>query len=296
MFYDIQCTFYRREPFRKMRDDVGVSELPWHRFLGKLDLEIIGAGCITGHRKWGIHRYFSGDMFFRLYLPSGGVFYLDYDGESVKAERGSIILVPPSVPFRYRLKTFTDHAWIHFHSELLKSLFVTRPAIALPVKNPERMELRFRKIREELKSIRNFSDDLAVRNRVFSLLAPFLTVLLSERTEDSALNRDPVFVRVLEEIDRNLNRSLRIGELREKTELSQPDFSRLFRQRFGLPPKQYITWRRISRAKELLNRTRLPVKEIAFRCGFEDRYLFYRLFRKNTGMRPSEYRKRCATD
>jgi two-component system response regulator YesN len=52
----------------------------------------------------------------------------------------------------------------------------------------------------------------------------------------------------------------------------------------------YLNQYRIERAKELLRDIRLKNYEIAFRIGFQDEKYFYRLFKKHTGLTPSQYR------
>jgi len=42
--------------------------------------------------------------------------------------------------------------------------------------------------------------------------------------------------------------------------------------------------------KSLLEQGDLSVKEVAYRLGFEDQYHFSRLFKKKTGIAPSQWR------
>ena len=44
-------------------------------------------------------------------------------------------------------------------------------------------------------------------------------------------------------------------------------------------------------AKRLLAATPLPVTAIAQRCGFSDEMYFYKVFKRETGMTPAEYRQ-----
>ena len=74
------------------------------------------------------------------------------------------------------------------------------------------------------------------------------------------------------------------------------DSGLMFHRSCGLPPKQYISLRRISRAKYLLWRTKLSVKEIAEQCGYENKYFFYRIFKKYTGVTPRQYRRNGNAD
>lgn len=60
----------------------------------------------------------------------------------------------------------------------------------------------------------------------------------------------------------------------------------------GLKTTEYILNVRISKAKTLLETTDLSIGEVALKCGVEDVGYFSTLFRKNTGMTPSAWRKK----
>jgi AraC-like DNA-binding protein len=66
------------------------------------------------------------------------------------------------------------------------------------------------------------------------------------------------------------------------------------RQITGLPPAQYLLKLRCSAARSLLTDTDLSVKEIAERTGLPDPYHFSRVFKRQTGCSPREYRVRMA--
>ncbi|MCI0750247.1 MAG: AraC family transcriptional regulator [Flammeovirgaceae bacterium] len=65
---------------------------------------------------------------------------------------------------------------------------------------------------------------------------------------------------------------------------------RLFKQYFKATPHQYITQRRIKEAKVLLSRS-YGVSEVCRKVGFEDIASFSKLFKRYTGVPPSEYAK-----
>ena len=58
----------------------------------------------------------------------------------------------------------------------------------------------------------------------------------------------------------------------------------------GMTPMQYITFLRITRAKELLRSTDYSIQEISSMVGYENPLYFSRIFKKQTGYSPSEYR------
>ena len=54
---------------------------------------------------------------------------------------------------------------------------------------------------------------------------------------------------------------------------------------------EYITTERIEAAKKFLVETNIPIKEIAALVGYQDYAYFTRVFKKETGMSPKQYRK-----
>ena len=68
-------------------------------------------------------------------------------------------------------------------------------------------------------------------------------------------------------------------------------FCKLFKQCFKVNFSTYLNEYRVSRAKELLANTNDSIKDIGTSCGYTDSNYFTRVFRRITGMTPSEYRQ-----
>jgi AraC family transcriptional regulator len=67
-------------------------------------------------------------------------------------------------------------------------------------------------------------------------------------------------------------------------------FARVFRQRFGLSPMDYLRERRVGRAAALLGATMLPLTEVAARSGFCDQSHLARQFQRAFGIAPGRFR------
>ncbi len=91
-------------------------------------------------------------------------------------------------------------------------------------------------------------------------------------------------------IDANLYAKLSGEELAALCGMSLSTFKRTFKKTFGTAPATYIRTRRLERGAQLLKRTDQRVSEIAFDCGFQDLAHFSRLFQKNYGLSPTEFR------
>ncbi len=70
---------------------------------------------------------------------------------------------------------------------------------------------------------------------------------------------------------------------------SREHFSRLFSQRIGLSPTQYILDCRLEQAKRLVCENKLSLKQIADKCGLKDANYLCSLFRKRYKTSPRQY-------
>jgi len=97
--------------------------------------------------------------------------------------------------------------------------------------------------------------------------------------------------RVLEYVDENLDRDIRLQELAALTDLSVFHFARSFRQSVGSTPHQYIVNMRVQKAKTLLMLPEWSIQQIASATGFADGGHLSKIFRKSTGVSPSAWRR-----
>ena len=91
-------------------------------------------------------------------------------------------------------------------------------------------------------------------------------------------------------IDHCYDHPLSLDQISEKACFSRYHFLRLFRQAFNKTPHQYLTQRRIEKAKELLSSSGLTVTDVCFEVGFESLGSFSSLFHKHVGHPPITFR------
>ena len=88
------------------------------------------------------------------------------------------------------------------------------------------------------------------------------------------------------------NQPLSIKEYAAAHNLSEGWFIQNFKQYTNSTPAQYLLSLRIHNAKVLLESTNYNVTEISNIIGYENPLYFSRIFKKQTGFSPSEYRKK----
>ena len=96
----------------------------------------------------------------------------------------------------------------------------------------------------------------------------------------------------LKYIDEYFHTELNVDELAAVAGYTSDYFRILFKERTGKTPKKYITDKRMSHAKKLLEFSTLSVTEIAYECGFNYVPQFLVFFKKNMGITPGQYRNK----
>lgn len=80
------------------------------------------------------------------------------------------------------------------------------------------------------------------------------------------------------------------AEVARMCEMSPSRFCREFKAAFGVTFVEYVAVQRMLHAKRLLANPSMPVSDVAVAVGFNDPSYFTRVFRKQEGVSPSEYR------
>lgn len=123
---------------------------------------------------------------------------------------------------------------------------------------------------------------------IYAIYAEILRARSSEYLPSDKRSRLEKGVRYLE--SHYDDESLTVGEIAAAADLSESHFRRLYRAAYGMPPQRSISLFRLERAKELICYSDFTFTEIARRTGFSDVYYFSRMFKREVGCTPSEYR------
>lgn len=97
---------------------------------------------------------------------------------------------------------------------------------------------------------------------------------------------------VIEYMRHHVGDPLQLQDLAAQCGLSATHFARAFRLAIGTSPHAFLIDLRVEKARALLARTELPITEVAWTCGFGQSQYFATVFRRKTGVTPSEWRNR----
>jgi transcriptional regulator GlxA family with amidase domain len=115
---------------------------------------------------------------------------------------------------------------------------------------------------------------------------PFARLARSRQTGDSVIGR------CQEWIATHYREHAPVHAMVQLSGLAERSFKRRFQQATGLSPLQYVHTLRIEEAKQMLESGDDQVERIAEEVGYEDAGFFSRLFQRNVGLTPAQYRRR----
>ena len=93
-------------------------------------------------------------------------------------------------------------------------------------------------------------------------------------------------------IQTHYQKDISLDDVSREVDISPYYFSKLFKEETGQNFIEYLTQIRMDCAKQLMeNKAELSMKEICLACGYQDPNYFSRIFKKNTGLTPTEYRE-----
>ncbi len=210
-------------------------------------------------------------------------------GNTTEITKGMSFFLPADIPHEY----YTEGAlwsleWVTFSgiccNGLLEQLEMTEPLTVMH-KDSTEMKRAWNGIYSALK--RNGKNDtLRADSYMYRYLAEYHISRTSSREKDS----DTSAFRLAEEfISSHFTEELTMERLSAAANVSPQYLCRIFKQRTGMRPFQYINCRRLQYAKQLLTRSNMTVSEISHIAGYNDTSYFCKLFKEQEGVSPKKF-------
>lgn len=100
--------------------------------------------------------------------------------------------------------------------------------------------------------------------------------------------------RITDYIESHFTEKIMLTDIAGTEHLSMHYLSHFFKEMLGIPFQQYVALMRFERARKLVERTNKSITEICLECGFSDYRYLNKIYKKQLGYTPMEYRK-CHT-
>lgn len=228
-----------------------------------------------------------------LYVANGKTHFW-FDGREEIVSTGHMVLYKPEEiqKYVYYLEDNPEVFWIHFTGRDVKNILAYH-GISLDEHVfycgvlPDYKAL-FRKIIQELQLCRYGYEDY-----IASLFNDILLLVDRQQHEQKKAtgNVQEQIERAAAYFNENYNTKISIDDYAESLHISTNWFIHNFKQYAGMSPAQYILSLRMVNAQSLLERTTYNIKEISEIVGYENPLYFSRVFKKEIGKSPAQYRK-----
>ncbi|MFZ4861846.1 AraC family transcriptional regulator [Sphingobacterium sp. Mn56C] len=129
-----------------------------------------------------------------------------------------------------------------------------------------------------LQALHNFSS-LAVKQLVSANYSA-----LNSNTDEQRMND------IMEYIRNNYKMKIELDKLAKQAKMTKNSFCRYFKQRTGKTLIEFVSEIRISNACRQLKYSDMSIKEVCFDCGFNNFVSFHRMFKKQIGTTPVQFR------
>ena len=233
-----------------------------------------------------------------LYIAKGkGHFYFKGSEKATIVEKGYMVLFRPQEPqvYYYYATDKTEVYWIHFTGwkveqyldsyELPKreNVFFTGVSPDYPwIYNQIIRELQLQRV--------NYDDVIKLfLHHIFLTINRYIKEGRQEKNETIS-----EIERAVHYFNENYNKPISIEQYAEEHLMSVNWFIHSFKEMMNVPPMQYIVSLRITAAKGYLEKSNKNINEIADIVGYDNPLYFSRLFKKHTGMTPTEYKKQSS--
>lgn len=212
-----------------------------------------------------------------------------------KVQKDQFFIIPAHVPHKYGAAysvPWTIH-WLHFTGINAENLL--QKDFSVINIDPDGNTGNDRRIMLFEEIYQTLSMGFSTENLEYSsiclwyLLGSFKYVLQFKR--GTPILKSDLIEKSILYMHQHIDKKINLSDLASHCGLSISHYSLIFKKRTSRTPIQYFNKLKIQKACQMLDFTDMHIKEISIYLNFEDQFYFSRVFRKEMGLPPLEYRK-----
>jgi len=228
-------------------------------------------------------------------------------GDSVEEiEDWELVFIGPNIPhawFTHKCKTEFFEITIQFHRDLFHEAFLKRTQLS---SIRSLFEASLKGILFSTETIRRLAPRLKELEHKtgFDSVVELMSIL-NELSMDTAprclsgekiYNADYIYMdslrmeKLIEFMNANFNRPVRLGEAAGLVNMAETAFSRFFKAKTGTNFVDFLNDIRLGHASRMLIDTKSSINDIAATCGFTNISNFNRTFKREKGLTPKDFR------
>jgi len=217
-----------------------------------------------------------------------------------EAERPDLVLCDIRMPVMDGLTFVGKLREMGLNSEVLlitgyQEFDYAREAIRLGVKDYICKPIHYEELENKIRDIGVQIRSKQFKDKLYNTIPLFKEVPTNEN-ESTKKTTEQLMNTAVQYITERLNSDIGIEEMAAKLGISCSYFCLLFKNRFSMTFVEYVTLQRMTAAKFMLANSDKSISTIGSGVGYQERRYFTKVFQKQTGMSPKEYRDHNRAD
>lgn len=235
--------------------------------------------------RFSLHTHEKAELYY--FIRGAGVFHIE--GSAYPLESGDLLLMQSAESHYIELDTGQpyERMVLHFDLSVLDAIdpegYLRAPFLQ---RQPGKHNL-YKSFRFPGGSCEHYFDTMLTlspepRVSIFAGLIPLLHCLCRLQAEQEGQQeplQEPAAYRILRYLNQNIAQPITLEDICQRFYISKSQLCRVFRDSTGVTVKQYLTVKRLVRAKQLLDSGEPPTR-VYLQCGFNDYSSFYRAYVK----------------
>lgn len=256
------------------------------------------------HNSWHYHEELE---FIWVYKGSGTLFI----GDCIQSfSAGDAVLIGPNLPHYWLFENMgndqseepIDCIVIHFKKNFAGADFFNLPELSLLkelIENSEKgliaKETAPASLGQHIRSMLD-TDGVSKFTHLLQALAQYATLACQKLVSDNYAilnhsNDERRMNDVMNYIREYYKGKIELSKLANQAKMTKNSFCRYFKYKTGKTPIQFVSEIRVAHACRLLKNTNLSLKEICYDSGFNNFVSFYKIFKEQLHVTPTQYRK-----
>ena len=206
--------------------------------------------------------------------------YVFSDGVVLHTKENTLFYLPRGSSYEVRSISEGYCYAINFEADIRDEPFVTC------LKNPEIIKKLFKRASDEW-------NRFGMKQSAFAMSAVYEALCLLHKESERGYMPENKYGLISPAVDciesDCLNSDITVKNLAELCGISEVYMRKIFMNRFGISPKEYLIRKRMDYACRLLSSRQFEVNEVAQMCGYPEPCHFSREFKKRMGVAPKDY-------
>ena len=236
---------------------------------------------------------FEGTELISIHVIMSGKGILRYDEKEVQLHAGDIFVIMPGFNYTYfpNKDMPWSYLWVVVESSLVLEVF--RNA-GIAVSHPYLRMVNNRRVFENIeKIVFNYEQKGCFSFEELGHFYLLLNAIISDYNEKhDIVSREEIYVHQAIRFINNNAYNIKVEDIASGLAIHTNYFSAVFKKIMGITPKQFITERRMMKAKRLIQVEKMEIKKVSEILGYSNQLQFSKEFKKFFGESPSKFKEK----